>query len=76
LQYEYILLDLGPPAPLSTRSIFFSLWKRIFDYQPEPTSIENVYRLMPRYLLSPDSPLFFRDRLQGTGKKRPAAIRG
>jgi flagellar biosynthesis protein FlhG len=46
LQYEYILLDLGAGTAFNTLDFFLASKNGIFITTPEPTSIENVYRLM------------------------------
>ena len=46
LQYEYILLDLGAGTAFNTLDFFLASGNGIFITTPEPTSIENVYRLM------------------------------
>ena len=46
LQYEYILLDLGAGTAFNTLDFFLASRNGIFITTPEPTSIENVYRLM------------------------------
>jgi flagellar biosynthesis protein FlhG len=46
LKYEYILLDLGAGTSFNTLDFFLTSRNGIFITTPEPTSIENVYRLM------------------------------
>lgn len=46
LQYEYIILDLGAGTAFNTLDFFLASQNGIFITTPEPTSIENVYRLM------------------------------
>lgn len=46
LPYEYILLDLGAGTAYNTLDFFLASRNGIFITTPEPTSIENVYRLM------------------------------
>lgn len=46
LQYEYIVLDLGAGTAFNTLDFFLASRNGIFITTPEPTSIENVYRLM------------------------------
>ena len=46
LKYEYILLDLGAGTAFNTLDFFLASRNGIFITTPEPTSIENVYRLM------------------------------
>jgi len=46
LKYEYILLDLGAGTAFNTLDFFLASQNGIFITTPEPTSIENVYRLM------------------------------
>lgn len=46
LQYEYIILDLGAGTAFNTLDFFLASRHGIFITTPEPTSIENVYRLM------------------------------
>jgi len=46
LDYDYILLDLGTGTSFNTID-FFTIWDSgIFVCNPEPTSIENIYRLI------------------------------
>jgi len=45
LPYEYILLDLGAGTSFNTIDFFMMSDSGIFVTTPEPTSIENVYRL-------------------------------
>jgi len=45
LPYEYILLDLGAGTSFNTIDFFMMSNSGIFVTTPEPTSIENVYRL-------------------------------
>jgi len=45
LPYEYILLDLGAGTSFNTIDFFMMSDSGIFITTPEPTSIENVYRL-------------------------------
>jgi len=76
LKYEYICWIWEPATAFNTLDFFLASRNGIFITTPEPTFHENVYRLMRAILFSPDSSLFFRDRLQRAGKKGPAAIRG
>jgi flagellar biosynthesis protein FlhG len=46
LNYEYILLDLGAGTAFNTLDFFLASRNGIFVTTPEPTSIENVYRLI------------------------------
>jgi flagellar biosynthesis protein FlhG len=46
LKYEYIILDLGAGTAFNTLDFFLASGNGIFITTPEPTSIENVYRLM------------------------------
>ena len=46
LKYEYIILDLGAGTAFNTLDFFLASRNGIFISTPEPTSIENVYRLM------------------------------
>ncbi len=46
LKYDYILLDLGAGTAFNTLDFFLASRNGIFITTPEPTSIENVYRLM------------------------------
>ena len=46
LKYEYIILDLGAGTAYNTLDFFLASRNGIFITTPEPTSIENVYRLM------------------------------
>ncbi|HON59801.1 MAG TPA: AAA family ATPase [Smithella sp.] len=46
LNYDYILLDLGAGTSFNTLDFFLASRNGIFITTPEPTSIENVYRLM------------------------------
>ncbi len=46
LDYDYIVLDLGAGTAYNTLDFFLASRNGIFITTPEPTSIENVYRLM------------------------------
>jgi flagellar biosynthesis protein FlhG len=46
LSYDYILLDLGAGTAFNTIDFFMISKTGIFITTPEPTSIENVYRLI------------------------------
>ncbi len=46
LSYDYILLDLGAGTSFNTIDFFLISGGGIFVTTPEPTSIENVYRLI------------------------------
>lgn len=46
LPYEYILLDLGAGTSFNTIDYFMISHAGIFVTTPEPTSIENIYRLI------------------------------
>ncbi len=46
LPYDYILLDLGAGTSFNTIDFFLLSDSGIFVTTPEPTSIENVYRLI------------------------------
>lgn len=46
LDYDYIILDLGAGTAFNTLDFFLASRNGIFITTPEPTSIENVYRLM------------------------------
>jgi flagellar biosynthesis protein FlhG len=46
LKYEYIILDLGAGTAFNTLDFFLASRNGIFITTPEPTSIENVYRLI------------------------------
>ncbi|MFH1757870.1 MAG: AAA family ATPase [Pseudomonadota bacterium] len=46
LSYDYILLDLGAGTSFNTIDFFLISDAGIFVTTPEPTSIENVYRLI------------------------------
>lgn len=46
LPYEYILLDLGAGSSFNTLDFFWISNNGIFITTPEPTSIENTYRLI------------------------------
>lgn len=46
LNYEYIILDLGAGTAFNTLDFFLASRNGIFISTPEPTSIENVYRLI------------------------------
>lgn len=46
LHYDYIILDLGAGTAFNTLDFFLASRNGIFITTPEPTSIENVYRLM------------------------------
>jgi flagellar biosynthesis protein FlhG len=46
LSYDFTLLDLGPGTSFNTIDFFLISDSGIFVVTPEPTSIENVYRLI------------------------------
>ena len=46
LPYEYILLDLGAGTSFNTIDFFMISNSGVFVTVPEPTSIENIYRLI------------------------------
>ncbi len=46
LNYDYILLDLGAGTSFNTLDFFLISQNGIFIATPEPTSIENIYRLI------------------------------
>ena len=46
LNYDYIILDLGAGTAFNTLDFFLASRNGIFITTPEPTSIENVYRLI------------------------------
>lgn len=46
LDYDWILLDLGAGTSFNTLDFFLISQNSIFVTTPEPTSIENVYRLV------------------------------
>jgi flagellar biosynthesis protein FlhG len=46
LSYDYILLDLGAGTSFNTIDFFMISNSGIFVTTPEPTSIENIYRLI------------------------------
>jgi len=46
LSYDYILLDLGAGTSFNTIDYFMISHTGIFVTTPEPTSIENIYRLI------------------------------
>ncbi len=46
LDYEYVLLDLGAGTSFNTLDFFLISQNGIFITTPEPTSVENVYRLI------------------------------
>jgi flagellar biosynthesis protein FlhG len=46
LDYDYIILDLGAGTAYNTLDFFLASRNGIFITTPEPTSIENVYRLI------------------------------
>ncbi|MGZ3577620.1 MAG: AAA family ATPase [Syntrophales bacterium] len=46
LSYDYILLDLGAGTAFNTIDFFMVSDSGIFVTTPEPTSIENIYRLI------------------------------
>ena len=46
LSYEYILLDLGAGTSFNTIDFFMISNSGVFVTVPEPTSIENIYRLI------------------------------
>ena len=46
LDYEYILLDLGAGTSFNTIDFFLASSSGVFVTTPEPTAIENIYRLI------------------------------
>jgi len=46
LPYEYVLLDLGAGTSFNTIDFFMISSHGIFVTTPEPTSVENIYRLV------------------------------
>lgn len=46
LPYDYILLDLGAGTSFNTLDFFMTSNSGIFITTPEPTAIENIYRLI------------------------------
>ena len=46
LEYDWIMLDLGAGTSFNTLDFFLISQNSIFVTTPEPTSIENVYRLV------------------------------
>ena len=46
LSFDYILLDLGAGTSFNTLDFFMASPSGIFVTTPEPTSIENIYRLI------------------------------
>jgi len=46
LEYDWILLDLGAGTSFNTLDFFLISQNGIFITTPEPTSIENIYRLV------------------------------
>ena len=70
LKYEYILLDLGAGTAFNTLDFFLASRNGIFITTPEPTSIENVYRLDARHLFPPDSSLFLPQLILRRWKKK------
>ena len=46
LSYDYILLDLGAGTAFNTIDFFLISQTGVFITTPEPTSIENIYRLI------------------------------
>jgi flagellar biosynthesis protein FlhG len=46
LKFEYILLDLGAGTSFNTLDFFLISQNGVFIATPEPTSIENIYRLI------------------------------
>ncbi|MFW6147149.1 MAG: AAA family ATPase [Thermodesulfobacteriota bacterium] len=50
LNYEYILIDLGPGTSFNVLDFFLISHSGILVTSPEPTSIENTYRFMKSLL--------------------------
>ena len=69
LNYEYIVLDLGAGTAFNTLDFFLASRNGIFITTPEPTSIENVYRLMRSIYLRRIRHYFSAADFKSLGKK-------
>jgi flagellar biosynthesis protein FlhG len=69
LNYEYIVLDLGAGTAFNTLDFFLASRNGIFITTPEPTSIENVYRLMRAIYLRRIHHYFSATEFKALGKK-------
>jgi flagellar biosynthesis protein FlhG len=69
LDYDYILLDLGTGTSFNTID-FFTVWDTgIFVCNPEPTSIENIYRLIRSVYLRKIRQVLKVDRFRSLAEK-------
>jgi len=69
LDYDYILLDLGTGTSFNTID-FFTVWDSgIFVCNPEPTSIENIYRLIRSVYLRKIRQVLKIDRFRSLAEK-------
>lgn len=69
LDYDYILLDLGTGTSFNTID-FFTIWDSgIFVCNPEPTSIENIYRLIRSVYLRKMRQVLKIDRFRSLAEK-------
>ncbi|KQC06132.1 MAG: hypothetical protein APR62_01440 [Smithella sp. SDB] len=69
LKYEHIILDLGAGTAFNTLDFFLASGNGIFVTTPEPTSIENVYRLMRAIYLRRIRHCFTTDEFRTLEKK-------
>lgn len=69
LNYEYIILDLGAGTAFNTLDFFLASRNGIFITTPEPTSIENVYRLIRAIYLRRIRHFFSAAEFKALGKK-------
>lgn len=75
LDYDYILLDLGTGTSFNTID-FFTIWDSgIFVCNPEPTSIENIYRLIRSVYLRKIRQVLKIDRFRNLAEKAEAQNR-
>ena len=69
LDYEYVILDLGAGTAFNTLDFFLASRNGIFITTPEPTSIENVYRLIRAIYLRRIRHVFSASEFKALGKK-------
>ncbi len=50
LNYDYVLIDLGPGANNFNLEIFFAVDEKILVSTPEPTSVEKTYRFVEAFI--------------------------
>ncbi len=69
LDYEYVILDLGAGTAFNTLDFFMASRNGIFITTPEPTSIENVYRLIRAIYLRRIRHVFSASEFKALGKE-------